>query len=67
MKNARMLIEGGYLHSMRRLIEAASATPDLPPQPTSAEADAPTTKRPGTVKKTLRRLSVILLGHELEN
>lgn len=51
--NGVMLVEGGYLHSMKLLIERASDTPDPAVAPRA---------RGGIFSRSLRRLGGFLLG-----
>lgn len=56
-----MLVKGGYLHSMKLLIERASETPNPGDrQSAAAAASSPGAKRSGSVAKSLERLKVIL-------
>ena len=48
-----MLVEGGYLHSMKLLMEKAADTP---------EPVAPKPVRQGILSRSLRRLGGFLLG-----
>ena len=65
-----MLVEGGYLHSMKRLIENASKPepghPLAPPPPAQGRfrrgGAASSTKGSGTFVTSLKRLGFILLG-----
>jgi hypothetical protein len=65
-----MLVEGGYLHSMKRLIENASkpepGDPLAPLAPTEGRfaraGAASSTKGSGTLVTSLKRLGFILLG-----
>ena len=65
-----MLVEGGYLHSMKLLIErAAEAEAGQRPAPgartrnrRSRAGGASRAKGPGTLVTSLKRLSFILLG-----
>ena len=63
-----MLVEGGYLHSMKRLIEKASETPDGPvPKKGSGSVVSRWKKRtPFSVVAPLKRLGVILLGGSIQ-
>ncbi len=62
-----MLVEGGYLHSMKLLIEKAMDTPDQPSHDATRDLANRSRKASGTVVTSLRRLSVILLGGGLED
>ena len=64
-----MLVEGGYLHSMKLLIEKASATPDGPPlKKGSGSLLSRWRKRtPFSVVTPLKRLGVILLGRSYQS
>ncbi len=62
-----MLVEGGYLHSMKRIVENAEE-----PAPERVHAgrgaDAPSSrKRPGALKRSMRLLKVILLGSDFQS
>jgi hypothetical protein len=67
-----MLVEGGYLHSMKLLIERASAAePGQPPgQPAPGRRPragaASRAKGSGTVVTSLKRLGFILLGWDFQ-
>jgi hypothetical protein len=61
-----MLVEGGYLHSMKQLIEKASETPDVGSKKTSRAVTPSRTKESGTVLTSLKRLGVILLGWDFQ-
>jgi hypothetical protein len=50
-----MLVEGGYLHSMKRLIETAEQTPE--PLPVVRAK-----RRGGFLTRSLRRLGGLLFG-----
>jgi hypothetical protein len=51
-----MLVEGGYLHSMKRLLEKAEQQP-LPPSP-----GKPPPRPPNVVKRSLEKLARLLRG-----
>jgi len=51
-----MLVKGGYLHSMKLLMEKAAETPE--PIPVVSRPR----KAPGVLVRSLRRLSALLLG-----
>ena len=53
--NDVMLVEGGYLHSMKLLMEKASASDSPAPV-------APKRSRQGILSRSLRRLGGFLLG-----
>lgn len=54
-----MLVEGGYLDSMKRLLEKAAETPS-PPEPRSKKvADQ---VRAGRISRSLKKLATILTG-----
>ena len=57
-----MLVEGGYLHSMKLVIEKAAQTPDPPERPTGPGGPPRKTKGPGFLVRSLKRLGTILLG-----
>jgi hypothetical protein len=59
-----VLVEGGYLHSLKLIIEKASATPDgLAPKKGSDSLFAQWRARtPFSVMSPLKRLGLILLG-----
>lgn len=59
-----MLVEGGYLHSMRRLIEIAEETPDAPGSKRAPGSRLArwARRKPSAVRRPLKRLAVILLG-----
>lgn len=48
-----MLVEGGYLHSMKRLIEKAE-------QEQAIQAPRPPRRRPNVVRRSLERLARLL-------
>jgi hypothetical protein len=50
-----MLVEGGYLYSMRKIIEKAAETPDPP-----RRDDDPRTRRPrGVLARSLKKLTAL--------
>ena len=58
-----MLIEGGYLDSMKRILEKAAQTPD-PASGRDGRADSGVQKpsRASRVGRSLKRLTTLLLG-----
>jgi hypothetical protein len=50
-----MLVEGGYLHSMKRLLETAAETPE--PLPVARAK-----RRSGLIARSLRRIGGLLFG-----
>ena len=60
-----MLVEGGYLHSMKQIIEKAAEAPDLRKEP--GRGATPREKRSGALLGSLKRLSSILLGWDFRN
>jgi hypothetical protein len=60
-----MLVEGGYLHSMKQIIDKAAETPDFADDPN--RIPAPSTKPGGALVRSLRRLSLLLLGWDFRN
>jgi hypothetical protein len=64
-----MLVEGGYLHSMKLMIEKASAASDRPdPRPTRGWLRSRLRRRrPFSIAAPLKRLSVILLGSSFQS
>jgi hypothetical protein len=62
----RMLVEGGYLHSMKRIVENAEQLPQGHVHATSTDA-ASTRKRPGALARSMRILKVILLGSDRQS
>lgn len=58
-----MLVEGGYLHSMKLVIEKAAQTPNHPSERSGGPGGPPRkTKGPGLLVRSLKRLGAILLG-----
>lgn len=60
----RMLVEGGYLHSMKLMIEKASETSEQP-DPKKGSGSLLSrwrTRTPFSIVAPLKRLGVILLG-----
>jgi hypothetical protein len=53
-----MLVEGGYLHSMKQIIEKAAGTPE-PPRPDRGDDDDDPPKA-SVVGRSLRKLSSII-------
>lgn len=62
-----MLVEGGYLDAMKKVIEKASQTPDIGGPPRGGGVPPRPAKGPGVLAKSLRRLRIILLGREMES
>jgi hypothetical protein len=54
-----MLVEGGYLHSMKQLIEKAAETPDIGPNGPYRGVAPSRPKESGTVTASLKRLILL--------
>jgi len=62
-----MLVEGGYLHSMKRLIETVSETPEgRPTKRVSGFLPRWKMQTPLSVLRPLKRLAITLLGRSIQ-